>query len=128
MVSNLEQVARRRETNRVTMETRMAIKLIAVPQARNNAAYGDMIISMWKDCPNNPYSSCFTGSHFSVIRDRERASANEAKLDDKTKGDKSARKSTRSKHHTKRRPKEVHTNEESFRSKPGGPMVKFEKY
>ena len=44
---------------------------------------------MWKDCPNNPYSSGFTGTHFSVIRDCEHAAANEATLEDKNKDDES---------------------------------------
>ena len=55
---------------------------------------------MWKDCPNNPYSSSFAGTHFSIIRDREHAAANEANLEDKNKDDRSAHKSTRSKHRT----------------------------
>ena len=44
MLSNLEQVARIRERNQVTMEIRTAIKQIPVPRARNNASYMDMII------------------------------------------------------------------------------------
>ena len=39
---------------------------------------------VWKDCPNTLYSSSFTGTQFSVIRDCERAAAHEANLEDKT--------------------------------------------
>ena len=81
---------------------------------------------MWKDCPNNPYSIGFGGTHFSIICDRERAAANEANLEDKNKDDESAHKSTRSRHRTKRRPEEVHATEVSSTSEPGGPTVTFQ--
>jgi hypothetical protein len=80
---------------------------------------------MWKDCPNNPYSSGFGGTHFSIIRERERAAANEAKLEDKNKDDESAHKSTRSKYRTKGRSEEVHATEDFSGSEPGVPMVTF---
>ena len=125
MVSNLEQVARRRETNRVTMETRMAIKLIAVPQARNNAAYRDMIICgrIVLTIHTQAVLEELTSQLFVIAN----ASANEANLEDKNKDDESARKSTRSKHCANRRPEEVHATEVSSGSKPGGPTVTFER-